>query len=213
MPLCFDLDGTLGTFGGGYVLLREALGELWGETPSREELMACKGSTDWEIVDELHRSRFGRPLTEATYGAYDRACRARFEAAFHPEGQRPVIFHGILQGLERLFHEGFNVWVVSGNTPSVLDFKAQSLGLSSEVPRQGSIPHHDRTALLRRVIQGHPGPHLYVGDRPHDLQAAQALGLPFLGIGSTVPGSHPSLPPEASADTVVDHVKSLLQPR
>ena len=27
MPICFDLDGTLGTFSSGYLLLREALGE------------------------------------------------------------------------------------------------------------------------------------------------------------------------------------------
>lgn len=38
MPLCFDLEGTLGTFGGGYVLLREALGELWGQPPGEAEL-------------------------------------------------------------------------------------------------------------------------------------------------------------------------------
>jgi len=36
--LMFDLDGTLGFFGGGYLLLREALGDVWGEPPTAEEL-------------------------------------------------------------------------------------------------------------------------------------------------------------------------------
>ena len=86
MPLCFDLDGTLGHFSSGFVLLREALGGLWGQAPTAEELGRCTGSTDWEIVDELHRMRFGLPLTETGYADYERACVTRFRSPSPPAG-------------------------------------------------------------------------------------------------------------------------------
>ncbi|HEX9010907.1 MAG TPA: haloacid dehalogenase-like hydrolase, partial [Holophagaceae bacterium] len=198
MPLCFDLDGTLGHFSSGFVLLREALGGLWGGAPTAEELGRCGGSTDWEIVDELHRMRFGLPLTEAGYAAYERACVARFQAAFAPGGLAPAAFAGILEGLHCLAAR-HRVWLVSGNAPALLAFKAEALGIDPAIPRLGSLPRHDRAGLIRRALEGCPGPHLYVGDRPHDLAAARAAGVPFLGIGGAVPGDHPALDPGSEA--------------
>jgi len=209
MPLCFDLDGTLGLFGGGFLLLREALGDVWGEPPSAAELAGCLGSTDWEIVDQLHRQRFGAAIPEAGYRAYDRACLARFEAAFHPGGRRHTVFDGLVAGMNRLADQGRRVWLVSGNTPSVLDFKARMLGVSPGIPRLGSLPGMDRADLIRRALQGCPGPHLYVGDRPHDRLAAERAGVPFLGVGDLVPGDHPVLPSGAEAERLVRTVAEL----
>jgi len=211
MPLCFDLDGTLGSFGGGYVLLRQALGELWGEEPSAAELQACAGSTDWEIVDEMHRLRFGAPLSITDYEAYDRACLARFQAAFHPEGRSPVIHQGIVVGMGRLVEAGHRVWLVSGNTPRVLEFKAHMLGVDARVPRLGSLPHLDRVGLIRTALEGCAGPHLYVGDRPHDRDAAQRAGVPFLAVGGAVPGDHPRLSETAEAEHLVETVEGMLR--
>jgi phosphoglycolate phosphatase-like HAD superfamily hydrolase len=211
MPLCFDLDGTLGSFGGGYVLLRQALGELWGAEPSAAELQACAGSTDWEIVDEMHRLRFGSPLSVADYEAYDRACLARFQAAFHPNGRSPVIHQGIVAGMGRLVEAGHRVWLVSGNTPRVLEFKAHVLGVDARVPRLGSLPHLDRVGLIRKALDGCAGPHLYVGDRPHDRDAAQRAGVPFLAVGEAVPGDHPQLSETAEAEHLVETVEGMLR--
>lgn len=211
MPLCFDLDGTLGSFGGGYVLLRQALGELWGTEPSAAELQACAGSTDWEIVDEMHRLRFGSPLSLADYEAYDRACLARFQAAFHPNGRSPVIHQGIVAGMGRLVEAGHRVWLVSGNTPRVLEFKAHVLGVDARVPRLGSLPHLDRVGLIRKALDGCAGPHLYVGDRPHDRDAAQRAGVPFLAVGEAVPGDHPRLSETAEAEHLVETVEGMLR--
>ncbi|WP_243317187.1 HAD family hydrolase [Geothrix paludis] len=205
MPLCFDLDGTLGHFSSGFVLLREALGDLWGAPPTAEDLGRCSGSTDWEIVDELHRMRFGPALDEAGYEAYQAACVSRFRAAFAPGGREAVAYGGILAALHRLA-ERHAVWVVSGNAPDLLAFKADTLGIDPAIPRLGSLPRHDRADLLRRALLGCPGPHLYVGDRPHDLAAAQAAGLPFLGVGPAVPGDHLSLPPDAAPEQVIASV-------
>lgn len=210
MPLCFDLDGTLGSFGGGYVLLRQALGELWGQEPSAAELQACAGSTDWEIVDEMHRLRFGSPLSVTDYEAYDRACLARFQAAFHPNGRSPVIHQGIVAGMGRLVEAGHRVWLVSGNTPRVLEFKAHVLGVDVRVPRLGSLPHLDRVGLIRKALEGCAGPHLYVGDRPHDRDAARKAGVPFLAVGEAVPGDHPQLSEAAEAEHLVETVESML---
>ena len=102
MPICFDLDGTLGHFSSGFVLLREALGEVWGQAPTVEELRLCRGSTDWEIVDELHQMRFARGLDEAGYSAYETACVARFRAAFAPGAGEAVGYGGVLEGMHRL---------------------------------------------------------------------------------------------------------------
>lgn len=210
MPICFDLDGTLGHFSSGFVLLREALGEVWGQMPTVEELGLCRGSTDWEIVDELHQRRFGRSLDETGYATYETACVARFRQVFTSGAQEPVGYRGILEGMHRLAALR-QVWIVSGNAPELLAFKAELLGIDPAIPRLGSLPHHARKDLLKRALSGCPGPHLYVGDRPHDLAAAQALGLPFVGIGGAVPGDHKSLPSDTGAEHLVAAVEAALR--
>jgi phosphoglycolate phosphatase-like HAD superfamily hydrolase len=209
VPICFDLDGTLGHFSSGFVLLREALGRLWGAEPTVEDLRRCVGSTDWEIVGELHRMQFGRGLDEAGYAAYEAACVARFREVFAPGGRAALAHAGVLDGLHRLAARR-PVWVVSGNAPGLLAFKAEVLGIDPAIPRLGSLPDHDRAGLLRRARQGCAGPHLYVGDRPHDLTAALAAGMAFLGVGDAVPGPHPSLPTDVAADHLVASVESVL---
>lgn len=211
MPLCFDLDGTIGSFDGGYALLRRALGDLWGEEPTASDLNACAGSTDWEIVEELHRHRFGTDLSLDVYERYDEACLLRFKGTFHPEGRSPKVFQGIIAGMTRLLETGHKVWLVSGNAPSVLDFKAQALQVDPRIPRLGSLPYLDRAGLIRKALDGCPGPHLYVGDRPHDREAARAAGVPFLGVGEAVPGEHPILSVQAEADHLVVAIGKLLQ--
>ncbi|HET6329367.1 MAG TPA: HAD hydrolase-like protein [Holophagaceae bacterium] len=210
MPLCFDLDGTLGSFGGGYLLLRETLAELWGTPVEKAELDACAGSTDWEIVDELHRARFGRGLEDDGYSAFESACLAKFRATFHPAGRAPLPHMGLIEGLGILLDRGHGVWLVSGNSPSVLDFKAEALKLDPRIPLLGSLPRHDRADLIRRALGGGPGPHLYAGDRPHDREAAAQAGVPFLAVGDAAPGDHPVLAPHAEAEALVDAVEMLL---
>ena len=202
MPICFDLDGTLGHFSSGFVLLREALGGLWGEAPSAEELGQCTGSTDWEIVDELHRLRFDRPLGETEYRAYEAACLARFRLAFAPGGLEAVAYRGILEAMHHLAAR-HQVWLVSGNAPALLAFKAEVLGIRPDIRRLGSLPGLSRTGLLQQARREAPGPHLYVGDRPHDRAAAQAADMPFIAIGTRVPGSHPTLGTDASAAEMI----------
>jgi len=209
VPICFDLDGTLGHFSSGFVLLREALGEIWGQMPTVEELRLCAGSTDWEIVDALHRMRFGRDLDEAGYASYESACVARFRKAFAPGAWEAVGFAGVLEGMHRLATRR-QVWLVSGNAPELLAFKAEVLGIDAAIPRLGSIPRHDRTGLLKRALRDCPGPHLYVGDRPHDLAAAQAAGLPFVCIGEGVPGDHVSLTSDAAAEHLIAAIEATL---
>ncbi len=210
MPLCFDLDGTLGSFGGGYLLLREALEDLWSAPVTRPDLEACAGSTDWEIVDELHRNRFGRGLAEDAYLGFEEACLAKFKATFHTEGQAPIPHAGLIEGLAILLERGHDLWLVSGNTPRVLDFKAEALGISSKIHRLGSLPRHDRAGLIRHALERGPAPNLYVGDRPHDRDAALQAGVPFLAVGDAVPGDHPILAPHAEAEALVQAVEKLL---
>jgi phosphoglycolate phosphatase-like HAD superfamily hydrolase len=175
-----------------------------------EELQRCQGSTDWEIVDELHRMRFGCGLDEAGYEAYEQACVTRFRAAFAPGGREAVAYRGVLEGMHQLAAT-HQVWLVSGNAPGLLAFKAEALGIDPAIPRLGSLPHHDRTALLQRAQNSAPGPHLYVGDRPHDLAAAQAVGLPFVAIGEAVPGTHHSLQTDAPAQHLIAAIEATLR--
>lgn len=209
MPICFDLDGTLGHFSSGFVLLREALGEIWGQTPTVDELRRCNGSTDWEIVADLHQMHFGRDLDEPGYAAYEAACVTRFRGHFAPGAQTATSFLGILEGMHRLATQR-QVWLVSGNAPELLAFKAEVLGIDPAIPRLGSLPRLDRAGLLKQAMKGCPGPHLYVGDRPHDLAAAQAAGLPFVAIGEAVPGGHLSLSEEAASEHLIAAIEATL---
>ncbi|HJV23793.1 MAG TPA: HAD family hydrolase [Holophagaceae bacterium] len=211
MPLCFDLDGTLGHFSGGYVLLREVLGELWGHLPTEAELRACQGSTDWEIVDELHLGRFGEGLSEEGYRAFEGACLLRFEREFAPGARAAVVYEGLVTGLNTLHRTGRPVALVSGNAPRLLAFKARALGVDAAIPLWGSRPGHSRADLIRLALVGCEGPHLYAGDRLHDLHAARETGLPFLGVGPHVPGAHPILDPEAEAEALLSTVEQLLR--
>jgi phosphoglycolate phosphatase-like HAD superfamily hydrolase len=209
MPICFDLDGTLGSFRGGYTLLRETVGELMGDMPTQEELEACVGSTDWEIVDELHRNRFGSPIGEHTYAAYEKACLARFEGLFDGRKQSPVAHHGLIRSMTALLDMGYCVSLVSGNTPRILAFKATRLGIDARVTQIGSLPHHSRADLIGKAMRSGPHPHLYVGDRPHDLDAASEVGIPFLAVGDLVPGPHPSVAETADPGEVVELVRRI----
>lgn len=211
MPICFDLDGTLGHFSSGFVLLRQALGDIWGQAPTQDELTLCKGSTDWEIVDGLHRMRFGRDLDEPGYAVYEEACLSHFQRAFAPGAWEAEAFGGVLEGMHRLARR-WPVWLVSGNVPAVLTFKAERLGIDPAIPRLGSLPRHDRAGLLKRALRDCPGPNLYVGDRPHDLEAARRTGLPFIGVGDAVPGEHESVPSDAAAERLVAAVEAALEP-
>ena len=207
MPLCFDLDGTLGSFGGGYLLLRETLTELWGVPVEKAELDACAGSTDWEIVDELHRTRFGHGLEDDVYAAFETACLAKFRATFHPAGRAPVPHAGLIEGLGILLDRGHGVWLVSGNSPAVLAFKAEALKLDPRIQLLGSLPRHDRADLIRHALTSGLAPHLYAGDRPHDCEAAAQAGVPFLAVGDAAPGDHPALAPHAEAEALVKVVE------
>mgnify|MGYP001342125689 CR=1 FL=1 len=211
MPLCFDLDGTLGSFSGGYLLLREALQAVWGWLPSEDDLRRCGGSTDWEIVDELHRQKFGTPLSADGYAAYDRACLERFQATFHPEGRRPAVHRGLVQGMTLLLEEGYDLWLVSGNTPRILAFKAMALGVDPRIRQLGSLPGYTRAQLIQLALDEAPPPHLYVGDRAHDHEAANAARVPFLGVGEAAPeGGHPVLSPDSEAAELVAVVRAIL---
>ena len=117
---------------------------------------------------------------------------------------------GLVAGMARLVDAGHRVWLVSGNAPSVLLFKADALGIDPRVPRLGSLPHLDRAGLIRKALEGCSGPHLYVGDRPHDREAAEAAGVPFLGVGAAVPGDHPLLSEQAEAEHLVEAVNAIL---
>ena len=48
----------------------------------------------------------------------------RFRTTFHPTGQSPKTHPGIIEGMHLLADMGHRIWLVSGNTPSVLAFKA-----------------------------------------------------------------------------------------
>ncbi len=159
-------------------------------------------------MDELHRIQAGGPISASGYGAFEARMLARFQREFHPQARRPQVFDGILGGLHLLARR-HPVWLVSGNVPGVLEFKARALGVDPAVRLQGSEPGLDRAALILRALDGCPGPHLYVGDRPHDREAADRAGVAFLGIGAAVPGPHPILDPDAEAHRLLEAVERL----
>jgi phosphoglycolate phosphatase-like HAD superfamily hydrolase len=181
----FDIDGTLlnstGMDDRCYV---RAVDDVFGVRDIDTDWSRHKYSTDSGIVHELVKADRGAPPSPGELEAF-RACFERLvraEAASRPESIRPVA--GGRDFIARLRAQGWAVAVATGSWKCTARFKLRLAGLDPD-----DLPLADilRAAIGRAAMQAGAAqslPAVYVGDGVWDFDAAERLGVGFVGVAS-----------------------------
>jgi phosphoglycolate phosphatase-like HAD superfamily hydrolase len=191
----FDIDGTLVLTGGAGVRAMTRACEDIVQHADALSGLAVAGRTDWVILDEAMR-RAGRELDDALL---DRL-RERYVALLREEIHRPgrgvkAVMPGIHALLDRL-HEREDVWLglLTGNFIEGARIKLEHFDLwkyfrcgaygGDAMDRNALVP----VALDRARASGlpdlQPADILVVGDTPHDIACARAVGATPVGVAT-----------------------------
>jgi len=184
--ILFDLDGTLtDTLRLVLSSLGAALGPVWGEERSPDEIRRLLGPSELRILEQ---EAPGRPeVVEAFYRHY----RARL----HHDA---CVFHGVRPMLATLAERGWPLGLVTSKGARGTAITLEEFGLrrffravvhGDEVRATKPDPEAIRLCLQRLLIP--PEEAVYVGDQPTDLVAARAAGC---GAWAAAWGHPPSAP-------------------
>ena len=204
----FDIDGTLIRTGyAGTRALRRTFGDLFGapDAPGRVDV---RGNTDLRIL-RTALEHAGAPTDAATM---DRTLAHYLEVLADEVASSPG--YEVLRGAEALVRradrEGFAVGLGTGNVRRGAEIKLARSGMLEFFRFGGFGCDAEQRDLLigRGAARGaaHLGARLedcrvlVIGDTPHDVRAARAIGAEVLAVAT---GGHP--PPDLlEADHVVD---------
>ncbi len=203
--LFWDIDGTLLVTGrAGLIAWEQAYLEQSGGRPFppvRPDGLTDHQIAAWLLGHEDHTSTPGADLQ-----ARAAAMVARYEAGLGPAlplRQGRVLDHveAILDVLPSLpfIHAS---WLVTGNTRAGATAKLAHYGLdrffrpaddlsaplagefSERVEPRARIVERALAAVRRRRPDLHPSEALVIGDTPHDIEGAHAIGVPVLAVAS-----------------------------
>jgi phosphoglycolate phosphatase len=193
VAVLFDIDGTLITTGGaGAVGWRRAFDQLYG-IPADIGKFTDAGMTDPEVGRLTFVNVIGR---EPTSSELTRVMDARREflpeAVARSEGYKVLV--GVVERLEQLERDGYLLGLTTGGGEPEARIKLERGGLNRFFSFGGyGSDSPDRTELTRRAIEraaaAYGGPldpsHVViVGDTPHDIDAAHAVGAVAIGVAS-----------------------------
>ena len=187
----FDFDGTLvDTTELIYQSLRHAAKEVLGHEPSREVLMANVGQPLPGQMAALVEMEYGGQ------GEADGLARELLESyRLHNEEHHEALirkFPNVEEPLARLRRAGIKIAVVTSKRRHSVEMAIKTF------PELGEVSDHFVTMEDTEEHKPHPAPLLrglellgdvpvseaaYVGDSPHDVQAARAAGLTSVAVG------------------------------
>ena len=197
--LC-DLDGTLLSINRErrthvpspkLVAFNRALADEFGVADLDYRAGSDHGLTDWLITERAVQTV--RPEVTIDGPTWQRIC-ARVEEALvtPPPGDDPLYLRlpGIPTTLEALRDAGYRLGIVTGNVASTAMHKLAAAGIDRGLfdGAVGFGDHGRERAQILRLALARAGdePLLVLGDTPRDLEGAEQVGLPFLGVGTTV---------------------------
>lgn len=186
--LVFDWDGTLMDSIAVIVdCTREALGQIEGfAVPAEATVRASIGMGLRETIES-----FAPGVTEAQVAAIAQAYRDLWVATYH---DRPVLFAGVRETLERLRAEGYLLAVATAKSRRGLERELRATGLGElfvatrTVDEAPAKPHPGMVLGLLEELAVAAEATLVIGDTTYDLEMASAAGAFALGVTS---GSHP----------------------
>jgi phosphoglycolate phosphatase len=180
--LLFDLDGTLSdNFEGISRSIRHALARLGAPDPGEATLRTCIGPPLRESFARLLPDP-GRPAIEAALAAY----RERYREVGWREN---VAYEGVPEALATLSSAGARMFVCTSKPEVFATRIIAHFGFDALVARvygadlAGALD--DKRALLAHLIASEsldPARAIMIGDRRHDVRAAQANGTRAVGV-------------------------------
>jgi phosphoglycolate phosphatase-like HAD superfamily hydrolase len=191
--ILFDIDGTLIITGGaGTAAWRLAFDELYG-IPADIGQFTDAGMTDPDVGRRTFVAVLGRePKREEFTKLMER--RLHYLHATVAESADYRVLSGVLDLLPRLIDEGYLLGLVTGNVEAAAHIKLHRAKLNRFFSFGGyGSDSTDRAELT--LIALHRAEMVYgenlereqvltVGDTPHDVQAAHAVGVACVGVGS-----------------------------
>jgi phosphoglycolate phosphatase-like HAD superfamily hydrolase len=192
----FDIDGTLVLTGGaGLRAMNRASEEIVGHSEALDGIPVA-GRTDWIILQDM-LARIGRELDEELF---DRL-RARYLQHLRGEILKPgrgvkAVMPGVRQLLEELTpSDGVFLGLLTGNFEAGARIKLEHFDLWRYF-RCGAFGDDaaDRNALVPIAVErararglSVPGQIFVVGDTPHDIACALAVGAVPIGVATGGP--------------------------
>lgn len=183
----FDIDGTLTLGTSHFKAFVRALEETCGFAGVSANWQDYRHPSDSGIVAQVSRQQRGRRLTAREVRSFKR----RYLALLREACETATAVSGSEAFLRRLKTQGWCVAYATGNWRVTARCKLSAAGLPTRsIPLSGADDGESRVEILRaavalaRVRSGCRRFRRVVsfGDATWDLEAARALGLPFIGL-------------------------------
>ena len=193
--LFWDIDGTLlTTKRAGVFALEQAAREVLDVEPDIAALRTS-GFTDYQVATATI-AQCGRDADPATVERFLRSYEA------HLPGRLPLRAGHALPGVEAILdalaaREDVVSLLLTGNTPRGADAKLRHYGLDHHFDGGAfCVDAGDRDSIARRAVtaaQGRthappdPARTFVIGDTPHDIRCARAIGARSVAVSGTFP--------------------------
>jgi phosphoglycolate phosphatase len=189
----FDIDGTLVLTGGaGLRAMNRASEEIVGHSEALDGIPVA-GRTDWIILQDM-LARIGRELDEELFGRLrDRYLQHLRDEILKPGRGVKAVMPGVRQLLEELTpSDGVFLGLLTGNFEAGARIKLEHFDLWRHF-RCGAFGDDaaDRNALVPIAVErarakglSVPGQIFVVGDTPHDVACALAVGAVPIGVAT-----------------------------
>ena len=198
----FDMDGVLVDSGELTVSIIGKILERYPDCPSPARIRETFGMTMEEMWEHLMP---GAPydLKMACSNRYDQEIARELSGA-------NVRIPGVKETLEQLKAMGNRLTIASNCGIPYLDAVLDTQGLRRYFTRPlclESVQGQEKADILARHISKHPGPAVMVGDRRSDVEAAQNVDIPCIGVLSRFTG-----PGELNAaDQIISDIRELTE--
>jgi phosphoglycolate phosphatase len=193
--MLFDIDGTLVLTGGaGLRAMTRACEEIVGHASALEGIPVA-GRTDWIILQDT-LARLGRTLDQTLFDAL----RARYVDYLREEILQPGKgFNGPLPGVDRLLaalapRDDVHLGLVTGNFEAGARIKLERFDLwryfkcgafgDDAADRNQLVPVAVKRAAACGIPEIDAADVIVVGDTPHDVACAQAVGATPVGVAT-----------------------------
>jgi len=175
----FDFDGTLADTQDLAFTIINALAPEFGYRPiTPEEIPALKLLSAWQLLSQ----RSAIPLWNLLKL---RRLERRVREEFIKRGGGIEVFKGIPEMLRGLRAAGYEIGIVSSNSPRIVHSVLEKAGVRPDFIHGGSR-FFGKARAIREALRGYDvslSHVLYVGDELRDIEACKKIGIKMIAVG------------------------------